>query len=118
MEHGAHGRFGEPFPEPGREEDTPWRPVIVNQANGAMIILADEAPLLLVPAGDSDAVAVPTFVAGDLVGDWRALIADAPVRTSIPADAVALDTDGSMIDWSSLDLAMAVVTGAAASTSP
>lgn len=69
------------------------------------------------PRRHSDAVAVPPFV-GDLVGDWRALIADAPVRTSIPADAVALDTDGSMIDWSSLDLALAVVTGAAASTSP
>ena len=118
VEHGAHGRFGEPYPEPRREEDTPWRPVIMNRANGAMIILADEAPLLLVPAGDSYAVAVPTFVAGDLVGDWRALIAEAPVRTSIPADAVALHADGSMIDWSSLDVALAVVTGAAASTSP
>lgn len=103
MEHRAHGRFGQPFPEPTREEDSRWRPVIVNRANGAMVVLADVAPLLLVPHGDSYVVASPTFVAGDLVGDWRPLIDHALVRTSVPADAVTLDAGGSMIDWSSLD---------------
>jgi hypothetical protein len=106
VEHRAHGRFGQPFNEPGREEDTPWRPVIANRANGAMIVLADAAPLLLVPDGDSYVVAEPTFVAGDLVGDWSALIDNALIRTSVPADVVALDSQGSMIDWSRLDHVM------------
>lgn len=103
VEHRAHGRFGRPLREPTHVEDTPWRPVLANPRTGAMIVLADAAPLLLVPDGETYVVAEPTFVAGDLVGDWRALTAHAVVRTSVPAAAITLDDHGTMIDASKLD---------------
>lgn len=103
VQHRSHGRFGQPIREPMRGEDTPWRPVVANQKTGAMIVLADEAPLLLVPVGDSYLVANANFVAGDLVGDWHTITAQALVRTSVPAEAVAVNDDGSMIDCSRLD---------------
>ena len=102
VEHRAHGRFGQAPVEPSRVADTPWRPVLSHGATGAMIVLADDAPLLLVPADEDYLVAHPTFVAGDLVGEWRSIIADAPVRTSVPGEAIVLSSDGSMIDWSRL----------------
>ena len=103
VEHRAHGRFGQPFRAPTREEDTPWRPVVTNPLTGAMIVLADAAPLLLVPRGERYDVIEARFVAGDLVGDWRALTDRAVVVASIAAGAVVLDADRSMIDTSRLD---------------
>ena len=102
-EHGAHGRFGQPLRVADPVEDSPWRPVVQNQLTGAMIVLADAAPLLLVPDDEGYLVSEPTFVAGDLVGDWGALVDHARVRTSVAADAVALGPDGSMIDWPRLE---------------
>lgn len=103
VENRGHGRYGQPFPEPATVVDTPWRPVVANDETGAMIVLADTVPLLLLPDGERYVVAEATFVAGDLVGDWRSLIDHALVRTSVTADAIALDADGSRIDWSRLD---------------
>ena len=103
VQNRRHGRFGRPFTKPTPVEDTPWRPVLANRRTGAMIVLADDAPLLLVPEGETYVVAEATFVAGDLVGDWRGVLAKSVVRTSVPARAVVLDAHASTIDTSRLD---------------